>query len=68
MLQVLHQQAQLRGTGRGGPRVRAGSQAGMTIGAEHKAVCMGVEAGVEHEAASMLGCSLCLSLSLLIPG
>jgi hypothetical protein len=37
-LQVLHQPTQLRGTGRGGPRVRAGSQAGMTIGAEHKAM------------------------------
>jgi opacity protein-like surface antigen len=71
MLQVFHQQTPLGGAGRGGPlgqsshRVRVGSQAGATAGAKHKAVSMGVAAGVEHEVASMLGCSLSLS-SLLI--
>jgi hypothetical protein len=30
--------------------VRAGSEAGVAAGAEHKAVSMGVAAGAEHEA------------------
>jgi hypothetical protein len=70
MLQVLHQQARLGGAGRGGPlgrsgpRMRAGSQAGTTTDAEYKAISMGVVAGVEHEAASMLGCSLSLLIQL----
>ena len=53
-----------RGTGRGGPLGRssplmqAGSQAGTTAGAEHKAVSMGKTTGVELEA--VLGCPLSL--------
>jgi hypothetical protein len=64
MLQVFHQEVWLGGAGRGGPlghsgpRVHAGSQAGV----EQKTISMGVASSVEHEAASMLGCSLCLSL------
>jgi hypothetical protein len=71
MLQVFHQRTPLEGAGRGGPlglssrHVRVGSQAGATAGAKHKVVSMGVPADVEHEVASMLGCSLSLS-SLLI--
>jgi hypothetical protein len=39
-----------RGLGEGGPHVRAGSEAGVAAGAEHKAVSMGVAASAEHEA------------------
>jgi hypothetical protein len=55
MLQVLHQHARLGGAGRGrplrrsSPLVRVGSQASTTIGAEHKAVSMGMAVGVENE-------------------
>jgi hypothetical protein len=59
MLQVFHDQARQGGTGEGGPlgrsgpRVHAGSEAGVAAGVEHKAVSMGLAAGAEHKAASI---------------
>jgi hypothetical protein len=67
-LQVFHQQARLGSVGRGGPLgcsgscVRVGSQAGATAGAKHKVVSMDMAVAVEHEAVSMLDCSLSLSI------
>jgi hypothetical protein len=56
MLQVFHQHARLGGAGRGcplghsSPVVHVGSQASTTVGAEHKAISMGMAACVENEA------------------
>jgi hypothetical protein len=61
MLQVFHEQTQQWDVGEGdslgrsGLHVRAGSEASVTAGMEHKVVSMVVATGMEHEAASMGG-------------